>query len=351
VGVQFIPNKPGRRITELYRDQFAANADRFAFLHVEGDKKADLVVYSSSELKLKIYRPRSGAIWSLSANGAKNGDLFISYWKPITPDQFRAGEQVKMKLLRCAIGGCATLFDFPGSIDSPLDFANGELIFIGAEPQITRRGWPVSYELPFVGFHTFDFYFRMADGRVQRITDWKAFFSSASLGGERILFDFTPLPGSPTPQPPGYPRRSDIWAAKVAFENGIPRLAFDGDRPFVEHGKEYDTKASISPDGTKTAFLSSSEYTASKGRRYDVAVVDNASKDELFTVAPEEGTQLSPPVFVDNDHVRFMSFDGHRYSFKEISVSAKQEKLLGQVTPADILEAEVVYLEDPQEVH
>jgi hypothetical protein len=128
VGVQFIPNKPGRRITELYRDQFAANADRFAFLHVEGDKKADLVVYSSSEPKLKIYRPRSGTIWSLSANAAKNGDLFVSYWKPVTPDQFRAGEQVKMKLLRCGIGGCAAFFDFPGSINSPIDHGNGELI-------------------------------------------------------------------------------------------------------------------------------------------------------------------------------------------------------------------------------
>jgi hypothetical protein len=209
----------------------------------------------------------------------------------------------------------------------------------------------VPHELRFVGYHTFDFYLRTADGRVQRITDWKAFFGSASLGADRILFNFTPLPGSPTPQPPGYPRRSNIWAAKLTFEDGTPHMEFDGDRPFIEHGKDYDTTPSISADGSSTAFLSSSEHSANKERRYDVAVVDNMSKGELFTVAPGEGTKLSLPVFVDNDHVRFMSFDGQRYSFREISVSAKQERVLGQVIPEELAKAEIVYVDESQQVH
>jgi hypothetical protein len=349
VVIHFIPNNPSRWKTELYTYQFAASAERFAFLDVEGTEKSDLVVYSPQERKLTIYRPQSAAIWSLSANPAKNGDFFVSYWRPITPDQFRSGEQVAMKLLRCRIGGCAAFFDFPGSINSAIDLGNDELIFIGATPQITRRGWPGSRE--FVGFPSVDFHFRSREGHIERITNWKAVFSSASLGRDRILFNFFPLPGSPTPQPPAYPRTSDIWAAKITFDDDMPRLAFEGDLPFIAHGKHLDTKASIAPDGSKTAFLSSTGYTATNQWRYDVAVLDNVSKGELFTVVPDEGTKLSLPVFVDNDHVRFMSFDGQRYSFREISVSAKQEKLLGQVTPADILRAEVVYLEDPQEVH
>jgi hypothetical protein len=174
----------------------------------------------------------------------------------------------------------------------------------------------------------------------------EAFLRSASLGGDRIIFNFTPLPGKPTPQPPTYPRSSDIWAAKISYEGGVPHLAFDGDRPFVEHGKHLNTKPSSSADGSKTAFLSSSAHTLDKRWRYDIAVLGNATKDELFTVVPEDGTKLSRPVFVDNDRVRFMSFDGQRYSFRELSVSAKQEKLLGQVTIEEISKAEVVYVED-----
>lgn len=65
----------------------------------------------------------------------------------------------------------------------------------------------------------------------------------------------------------------------------------------------------------------------------------------MITVAPNQGTKLSLPVFVDNDLVRFMSFDGARYSFTEFSVSAKQQNVLGQVTPEDLAKAEVVYVE------
>jgi hypothetical protein len=353
VVIHFIPSKPGRSVTELYTYRFAATSDRFAFLHhVSGDRR-DLIAYDSTRNKLKIYRPKSLTVWTLSPNGSKQGGFLIGCSEGITPDQLRAGQKVKTTLFQCQNEKCSPLFDFEGSIDSPLDLGKGDMIFIGAKPQILHRSLPFSppFSPDFVGYRVFDFYFRTQDQRIERITDWKAVFSSASLAADQILFNFSPLPGSPTPQPPSYPRRSDIWAAKVTFEDGIPRLAFSGDRPFIEHGKDYDTKPSISPDASKTAFLSSSEHTASKGRRYGVAVVDNASKDELFTVAPEEGTQLSLPVFVDNDHVRFMSFDGQRYSFREISVSAKQEKLLGQVTPADISQAEVVYLENPEQVH
>jgi hypothetical protein len=353
VVIHFIPNKSSRWITELYTYRFAATRDRFAFLHyVSGDRR-DLIAYDSTQNKLTIHRSKSLTIWTLSPNGSKQGAFLIGCSEGITPDQLRAGQKVKTTLFQCQNEKCSPVFDFDGSIDSLLDLGEGDMIFIGAKPQILQRTVPFfpAFSADFVGYRIFDFYFRTRDSRIKRITEWRAVFGSASLGDDRILFNFSPLPGSPTPQPPPYPRRSNIWAAHVTFEGGIPRLAFDGDRPFIEHGKDYDTKPSISPDASKTAFLSSSEHTASKGRRYDVAVVDNASKGELFTVAPEEGTQLSLPVFVDNDHVRFMSFDGQRYSFREISVSAKQEKLLGQVTPADILHAEVVYLGDPQQVH
>src|SRR5689334_22142413 len=66
------PTRPSRGITELYTYQFAASGERFAFLHVEGDRKADLVVFSVPEQKITIYRSQLLTIWSLSANPAKD---------------------------------------------------------------------------------------------------------------------------------------------------------------------------------------------------------------------------------------------------------------------------------------
>lgn len=276
IALYFIPNKPGNWVTELYTAEFAASSEGFAFLHVQANLKSELVVYSMPERKITIHRPQFATIWSLSANPAKNGNFLVSYWRPITPDRFRSGEQAPMKLLQCGIVRCTAFFEFAGSINSAIDLGNGELFFIGAKPHVTQRGWPGSRE--FVGFPIREFYFRSRESRIVPITDWESVLGSASLGGDRIVFNFYPSPllGKPIPHPPVYPRTSDIWAARVTYKDGIPHVAFDGDRPFIAHGKNLDTKPSISPDGNRTAFLSSSGYTANKGWRYDVIVVDNA---------------------------------------------------------------------------
>lgn len=345
----FLPKKPSAWVTELYRYRFAAGLSHFAFLHEVNGGRRDLVVYNSVRQKVAIYRAESSVnIWTLSSNTSKDGAFLIGCSGGITPDQLRAGHTVQTTLFRCQDEKCSPGFDFEGAIDSAVDLGNGELIFIGAKPQIIQRSFPFSppFSSDFVGYRGSDFYFRARDGRIQRITEWDSSLGLASLGADLILFDSLPSPKSSTPHPPNYLRTSEIWAAKVTYKDGIPHLALDGDRPFIEHGQHLDTKPSISPDGSKTAFLSSSGYTPNNEWRYDIAVVDNASKKELFTVIPEEGSKLSLPVFVDNDRVRFMSFDGAQYSFREISVSAKQEKLLGQVTPEELSHAEVVYLDN-----
>jgi hypothetical protein len=340
-----VPAKYRERATELYTYRFAASKNRFAFLRQEGEGRRDLIVYSVTEKKITIYRPRSLNIWTLSPSASNDGEFFIGCSRGVTPDQFRAGQRVPTTLFQCRSESCSPLFEFEGSIESAIDLGNGEVIFIGAKPQITRRSFPPSSP-EFVGYRNFDLYFRTGDGQIQRLTDWEAaMLQSASLGKGKILFSFYASFRSHTPQTPGFPTiKSNIWAAKITYEDGIPRLAFEGDRPFIEHGKNFDTEPYVSPDGRRTAFVSSSEY-ANKERRYDIVVVDNASKQELITIAPEAGSKLSLPVFVNDDVIRFMSFDGQRYSFREVSVSTKQEQLLGQATADDLAKAEVVYVE------
>lgn len=171
------------------------------------------------------------------------------------------------------------MFQFEGSIANPIDLGDGRLIFIGAKPQIIQRSFPFypPFSPEFVGYRKSDFYFRTGD-RIERITEWEAGLGPASLGNDRIVFNFMHNPVKQTSQLHFPTVKSQIWAAKLTYDDATPHLAFESDFPFVELGKNFDTKPSISPDGRKTAFLSSSAYTSDNQWRYDVAVVDNATK-------------------------------------------------------------------------
>jgi Tol biopolymer transport system component len=124
----------------------------------------------------------------------------------------------------------------------------------------------------------------------------------------------------------------------------VPSDAEPYAQPFIAYGKNKDVAPSVSPDGSKTAFQSSSESRESGRWRYDIVIVDSDSKKALYTIVPESDAVLSQPKFIDANRLRFMSFDGQRYKFWEFNVSTGKEDLLGELTPDDIQRAKVYNL-------
>jgi Tol biopolymer transport system component len=117
-----------------------------------------------------------------------------------------------------------------------------------------------------------------------------------------------------------------------------PDLSIISSDTLLSYGKNVDIKPSISPDGSKVAFMTSSEYAESKWR-YDIAIADVGPHKVLHTIMPDPGSVLSPPVFIDPNKIRFMSFDGQRYKFWVFDVSSGKQYLLGEVTQSDIKRA------------
>lgn len=326
------------KLADLYTVQFAASSESFAFLRESGGFTPDLVVYSLAQKKVTIYRSQRLKVWSLSPNASRDGGFFVIYWKQKTPEDIRSGKTPVMHLLRCANATCMAVFDFHGAIQSAIDLGNGKVLFVGGVPAIFHR--PLTPD--FVSFEKFDFYYRNGPGSMDRLTNWEAArLGSASLGEGRLVFDFSATPGKPTPQPIYPLTKSSIWSAAFKSDGSEPQIKLEGDRPFIQYGRESDTQPSISPDGSKTAFNSSSEYIG-KERRYDIVIVDNSSKREVFTIVPGTHTKFSYPVFVNDDLVRFMGFDGATYSFGQFSLSAKREEALGRIAVDDLAHAEIV---------
>jgi hypothetical protein len=312
---------------QLFTYNFSAGANYFAFMRQGGDKQV-LVIYDSSAKRLSAIRARSGNLWWLSAK-ASGGALYVGQTDGITPDQLRAGGHLRATLYRCLAenSSCASVFDFDQSIQNVLDLDNGDLLFISGKSEVMTRGLFPSRE--FVAPRKFDFFLRRNDGEIRRLTSWEASkLTSATVAHETLVFEM--LPGQVVRRN-GPPPTSDIYSIVLTKERQVIEVPTDGSPRFIAYGKHLDLYPFISPDGRKTALLSSSSYEGNQWR-YDIVIVENSSKKALHTITPDPGTRLSRPVFVDADKIQYLSFDGTYYVFRQFDTAMGQETEVGRIS-------------------
>ena len=333
----------GPKRSELYTSNFAATARHYAFLYeVQRTGERIVVAYDTHNKALAAYEA-SSAFASPPWSSLLDDTVYIATAKKgLTPDKLTAGARLESTLYKCELvaARCSSVFQYDGSIGNVLDFPNGDLIFVSAKPQI--HGPP---SRPFVAYRNFDFYLRRADGAIERLTEWDAFvLTSVGLGRDKLVFQLNPrwhLDNS----------KSEIYAALLSPERRItgfvPLDAEPYAEPFIAYGKNKDVAPSVSPDGSKTAFESSSESRESRGWgegrpwRYDIVIVDNDAKKVLHTIVPEPEADLSWPKFIDDNRIRFMSSDGRHYKFREFDLSTGQETVVGEISAEDIRRAKI----------
>ena len=325
----------GPKRSELYTSNFTATARHYAFLYeLKRTGEQIVVAYDTHDKVLAGYGVSSAFISPPWSSLLQDAVYIASAKKGLTPDKLRAGIQLENALYKCELVAvrCSKVFqNDDGSIGSIVDFPNGDLIFTSAKPVIL--GTPQSKE--FVRYRNFDFYLRRADGDIERLTEWDAaVLTSVGLGRDKLVFQL-----NPRWQTPAKPK-SQIYAALLSPERRITGLATEDPQPFIAYGKNVDIAPSISPDGSKTAFESSSE-SQGRGWRYDIVIIDNDSKKPLHTIVPEPETDLSRPKFVDETRIRFMSSDGRHYKFREFDLSTGKETVLGEVSAEDIQKAKI----------
>jgi len=315
----------------LYRYRFAANERGYMFLHAVDNDLRVLVTFDPETNQSYVEHLPHGHIWSVSA-APSNDAFYIAYSDYVSVSEFKAGRRPISTLSTCSMApiACRPVFTFNRQIANPIDLGPDGILFVSGEPEL--RSDPFTPNDPFVGLREFDFFWRDSAGNIHRLTEWKAAsLVSASSGNGRVVFELHPRLGSSrSKRAPRLPT-SEIFSATFRMTEQGGSLEHDEAIPAIEVGKELDTKPYVSPDGSKVAILSASNSTEQRGRRYDVVIADIETKEILFVTKPEQGAAFSPPIFINNQTVRFMSYDGETYTFRQIDLAAKRETTLGHL--------------------
>jgi hypothetical protein len=326
--------EPSYRAQLTYR--FTATPSHFIFGHASRKTGGLLVAYDHERHETIAYRTQGGSLGSPSASREGNAFYMNSLKGIPAPGDVGTGIKGQSTVYRCLpeTHECDAVFQYNGLVGDIVDFPDGDIIFVGVTPEILG----VSPK-QFVRYRLFDFYRRRPDSNIDRLTDWNAFtLQSVGLGRDKLVFQLDPrwrLGNS----------KSEIYTALLSPERRITPFVPSDSEPFAQpsiaYGRNKDVAPSVSPDGSKTAFQSSSESREGGRWRYDIVIVDSDSKKSLYTIVPEPDAVLSPPKFIDANRLRFMSFDGQRYKFWEFDVSTGKKDLLGELISDDIQRATV----------
>lgn len=327
--------KPWR---SLHLTTTSANTTHYSFQHGQDGGTSHLVVYSPADGALKVYRSSSGHLWAAALLA---GDSFVVTEAPkINPPYSPAGLQ--SAVYRC--GGdkphCAALFSSPDGIGSKFASSDGgELLYAGSPLQVRTDPWT---KKEILAYRDFDLFVFRNGQEPRKLTDVAAVsLNSVSAGGDLVAFEMLQAN-----------KRTDslIYCARIGPNFALIDFASDTRTPCISHGTNYNSKPSLSPDGKRIAFLSSSRSSKEAGGWvYDIVIADLATKQPISVIPPSHSAamSLSNPSFVNNDAVRFIERTGDRYTFKQFDVPTGSTADLGTLDVADILAAPAFQVGSP----
>jgi hypothetical protein len=305
----FLPGRSG-----LHTYNFSASKEHYAFLHRTAERKHVLVVVDDRARKISAYDAATGPI--LAAQFLMDGRLQITVGPRINPPF--SPEGLESTLYTCDLGtaSCARAFSSSGTIKSAMPISGGRFLFVGAYLETTAD--PMAPTKPFLAYRSFDFYLYAPDRALTNLTDSRAFqLGPVSYGGGQAVFDMAQR------KPPGTKRpTSEVFCARVDQDFVPIDFAADTAEPCVSYGRDIDVYPNISPDGKHVAFLSASDSNKS-GWIYEIVIVEMGSKRHVRSIRPREGEtmSLSPPVFIDDDTIRYVERVGDTYAFYSYSIS------------------------------
>lgn len=322
----------------LHLSTTSANKTHYSFLHGKEGEAERLVVYSPEDRSLEVYQSATGHLWPATL---LIGNAFLVTDAPqINPPFSAAGLQ--STLFRC--GGdkpvCEPLLSSVEGIGSKFVLPDGALLY-AASPLQSRTDPRTKGQI--LAYRHFDLFLFRSGAEPRRLTDVGAVsLTSVSAGGDVIALEMMQAN-----------KRSDshIYCAKVGKDFELTDFGGDTSKPCIGHGKNYNSKPSLSPDGKHIAFLSSSRSSKEAGGWiYDIVVANLASKKPIAVIPPgaNAAMSLSNPVSVDNDVVRFIERTGDRYVFKQFDIEKSETKNLGTLDVRDILSAPTLRIGAPR---
>lgn len=321
---------PGSEKPGELRTDFHAFDSKVAFLHWTSDRQ-HVVVHD------------------LATNAT---DVFASAGRPVTTPRFAGPssllvplapnmnppfslDQVKRDgaLYECELNRktCRLILLFPGKIADPVLGKDGDVVFVGAEPQVAAD--PFAPDRPFVSYRSHDIYVGAASRSPTRVTHESApALFSVSYGGGIAAFDLYKASGKTR-------ATSEIYCARV--DEALAPLDFQADieKPCLTVGRYVDRSPSISPDGNFLAFKSASDGgPKGKGWRYDIVVARRQTGEVVGRITPsgDATLTLSRPVFVSPTRIRFIELARDGYLVRSYDIGDGQARTDGRLSVESI---------------
>ena len=316
-------------------NRFAATTGSFAFLRgLDGGR--ELVIYDVAARRAVVLRASHGEFWMISPSRRADA-YYVSHAVRPTVTEVRDGTQPTATLLICdAQAGCRPLLAQKGAIGSVAEWEGDRLFFVGSAWSLYADGpniqpWTVANSRS-------DLFATDQSGPPQRLTKWEVpGLGNQSVAGSRLVFQASPQRR--------YKRGqtlygSEIYAADLYGDGRISGFDPATSEPAVSYGDNFDTRPSLSSDGTMVAFISAVSDLERKGYRYDVVVVAAETAGKLVaSVRPPPGAELSRPVFVGTTKVRYLIADGSTYRFQELDTVSGEAASLADVPIDEIARA------------